>query len=234
MDTEKSSLAYNALYNLIVYKKWSPGEIHSVSEVANKLKISRTPVTEAVNRLEAEGFIRIVPRKGFVVSDANSNEIQEIFEVKAVIEGLAAKKAAERQVENKKELLLGMIAAQEQSMENQDVAALSRHDLDLHFAIFHMSGSATLEKLAISLWHRGHSYIDWITDWDILRGIIKEHKQLVAAIIEGRANDARTIMEQHGNRYLSCLLERKESKQSYEYEQIKNDLALAEKLLTSK
>lgn len=234
MTNEKSDFAYKALYNLIIYQKWAPGEIHSVSEVASKLKISRTPVTEAVNRLEGEGLVKTIPRKGFVVNVVNPDELREMFEIKSVIEGLAAKKAAENQEANKAEILQPIIASQEQAMQEQNVTELTQYDLDLHFAIFRLSGSAMLEKMAISLWHRGHSYIDWAMDWEVLQAVFKEHNVLVSAILEGRADDARAIMEQHSSRYLSSLLSTHGGTESYQYEQIRSDPELAEKLLTTK
>lgn len=234
MTNEKSDFAYKSLYNLIIYQKWAPGEIHSVSEVATKLKISRTPVTEAVNRLESEGLVKILPRKGFIVNAADPEELREIFEIKSVIEGLAAKKAAENQTAEKRKILESIISAQEQSVQEQNVTALSQYDLDLHFAIFHLSNSPMLEKMAISLWHKGHSYVDWTLDWSLLRTIFEEHQILVAAIIDGRADEARSIMEQHSAHYLKCLLLKNSHQPSYGYEEIRKDPDLAEKLLTTK
>lgn len=233
MANDKSDFAYNAMRNLIIYKKWQPGEIHSILEVANKLKISRTPVAEAVKLLEAQGLVKTIPHKGFVVSIASQTEMQETFEIKTVIEGLATKKAALNPDPEKGKVLLDILKKQKTCIENHDLAGLTQYDLEFHFAIFRLSGSAMLQELATSLWHRGHSYIDWLEDWKILNTIYEEHVQLADAIIEGRAEDAQKVMEQHWSRYAKALVNNIQPEQSYDYEALRKDPALAEKLLMS-
>lgn len=234
MTSEKSTFAYNAMRNLIIYKKWKPGENHSVVEVAEKLKISRTPVAEAVKLLEAQGLVKTLPRKGFVVSVASDSDIQETFEIKTVLEGLAAKKAALNPDPNKASMLNDILQKQKTCIENRDLVGLSMHDLEFHLAIFRLSGSRMLEELATNFWHRGHSYVDWISDHNMLASIYEEHVQLVKAITEGRDCDARSLMEQHGSRYANAVLLNAHPHTEYNYEQLKNNPTLAEDLLTSK
>ena len=72
-----------------------PGEKVCETKVAEELGISRTPLREAIQTLEAEGFLKLVPRKGAVVSEYSQKDIQDIYEIKAALEGLAARLATE-------------------------------------------------------------------------------------------------------------------------------------------
>lgn len=78
----------------IAVGKFKPGERICESKLAEDLGISRTPLREAIQTLEAEGFLKVIPRKGAVVSDYSEKDIQDIYEIKATLEGLAARLAA--------------------------------------------------------------------------------------------------------------------------------------------
>jgi len=73
--------------------KLTPGEKISESRLAEDLGISRTPLREAIQTLEAEGFLKVMPRKGAVVSEYSKKDIEDIYEIKATLEGLAARLA---------------------------------------------------------------------------------------------------------------------------------------------
>lgn len=73
--------------------KLKPGEKICETKLAEDLGISRTPLREAIQTLEAEGFLKVVPRKGAVVSEYSKKDIEDIYEIKATLEGLAARLA---------------------------------------------------------------------------------------------------------------------------------------------
>ena len=73
--------------------KLKPGEKICETKLAEDLGISRTPLREAIQTLEAEGFLNVVPRKGAVVSEYSEKDIEDIYEIKATLEGLAARLA---------------------------------------------------------------------------------------------------------------------------------------------
>ncbi len=77
----------------IIKGKFKPGEKISEGELAESMGISRTPLREAFRRLENEGFIQIIPRKGAVVADVDAEEAYHLYEIKSTLEGLAARLA---------------------------------------------------------------------------------------------------------------------------------------------
>lgn len=97
--------AYRYLKELILEGEYKPGDRLIERELAAKLNISRTPIREALFRLESQGFVKTVPRKGVVVSNISENEVIEVFTILSSLEVLAAKLAAQRMdEETQKEL----------------------------------------------------------------------------------------------------------------------------------
>jgi DNA-binding GntR family transcriptional regulator len=78
----------------IIKGKFKPGEKISEGDLAESMGISRTPLREAFRKLENEGFIEIIPRKGAVVTGIDPNEVNDLYEIKSTLEGLAARLAS--------------------------------------------------------------------------------------------------------------------------------------------
>ena len=88
--------AYLHLKDLILEGELKAGHRLVERELAEKLKISRTPIREALFRLESQGFVKTVPRKGVIVADINDKEIIEVFTILSSLEALAAKLAIQK------------------------------------------------------------------------------------------------------------------------------------------
>jgi DNA-binding GntR family transcriptional regulator len=88
--------AYLYLKKTILEGEFQAGDRLIERELAAKLKISRTPIREALFRLESQGFVKTVPRKGVVVSDISENEVIEVFTILSSLEVLAVKLAAQK------------------------------------------------------------------------------------------------------------------------------------------
>lgn len=105
--------------------KLKPGEKICETKLAEDLGISRTPLREAIQTLEAEGFLKVIPRKGAVVNEYSEKDIQDIYEIKATLEGLAARLAAKNL--SKSEIdHLGEINGQLKSMSLKNESSVSR------------------------------------------------------------------------------------------------------------
>ncbi|MCS0652543.1 GntR family transcriptional regulator [Cytobacillus firmus] len=88
--------AYLYLKKLILEGEYQAGDRLVERELAAKLNISRTPIREALFRLESQGFVKTVPRKGVVISNISEDEVLEVFTILASLEVLAVKLAAQR------------------------------------------------------------------------------------------------------------------------------------------
>lgn len=92
--TSLEKMAYEAIKEAILSFRLKPGETLVEADLARQLSISKTPVRDALSRLEKEGFITKIPYKGYYVSEVSRETIIEIFEIRAVLEGLACRLAA--------------------------------------------------------------------------------------------------------------------------------------------
>jgi DNA-binding GntR family transcriptional regulator len=105
--------------------KLKPGEKICETKLAEDLGISRTPLREAIQTLEAEGFLNVVPRKGAVVSEYSKKDIEDIYEIKATLEGLAARLAT-KNLSDEDIYHLGDINNQLKSMSLKNESSVSR------------------------------------------------------------------------------------------------------------
>lgn len=116
-----------------------PGEVFDESEVAKALNVSRTPVREAVLRLQAEGYLTIIPRKGTLVSNISINDIKEVYEYRIMLEGEVMKKICS----NEDSLLLLKWKNYFESLLDEDYNGLElpveKDELDDVDKLFHLS-----------------------------------------------------------------------------------------------
>lgn len=86
--------AYQILRQKLIYCEYKPGSLLNEAQLSEELGFSRTPIREALNRIEQEGFIRIMPKKGIFVTDISLHDVQQIFEARIQIEPVTLKMAA--------------------------------------------------------------------------------------------------------------------------------------------
>lgn len=215
---------------LILTKKWVPGQRFSVLEISNKLNISRSPVSDAVKLLASEGYVKILPHRGFEISSYSTKELKETLEIKMALEGLAVYKAAENKSTTKKETLSKILALQKESLDNNDLESARKYDQELHFSIFKLSLSPKLEKMITTLWHHGDYYSELFTNSDELWEIYQEHKELVEAIINSDPDKAKEFSEKHNKRYINNMLSKIEELHGNEGEQFDQDMLIDELL----
>jgi DNA-binding GntR family transcriptional regulator len=190
-----------AIRQLIVHRVYGPGDKLGEAEIAERLGVSRTPVREALRRLDADGLVELVPHKGARVVAFSDAELEHIFALRAQVEGTAARRAA------------GVITADEldhlQALA-EEIAALAlpgpAQDLDRVYelnAAFHAglaaaTGSTTLQTTIASLFHTVAA-LRTLSGFDeaAVRRSVNHHLEIVAAL---RARDGRwaeSVMRSH-------------------------------------
>ena len=90
----KQEIIYRELYDGILAHRYRPGERLDLEGIAAMAGTSRTPVREAVRRLESQGLVTAVPHRGFFISKLSIAKIVELYHIRAVLEGLAARRSA--------------------------------------------------------------------------------------------------------------------------------------------
>ncbi|NSL53084.1 GntR family transcriptional regulator [Calidifontibacillus erzurumensis] len=142
--------AYYYLKSLILNGELKPGDRLIERELATKLNISRTPIREALFRLESQGFVKTVPRKGVIVSNISSEEVVEVFNILSSLEVLAAKLAAERMDENTQKILDEKIAELEAFL-NSEQKDYEKIHIDMNMVLYKASKSPKLFEILSGL-----------------------------------------------------------------------------------
>jgi len=182
----RTDQAYQAIKAEILSNRLRPGEPLPIDRFVRDLELSRTPLREAVQRLEKEGFVEIRPRIGTFVSYLNLSEIQEMYQVRQALEGFAASLAAER-------LAPGDLAEVERALRRHplegeiDYKAMSEDGQRLHRLILEECGNETLAKMLRSL--QDHFTRFRLLSLEIPEKILSSHREHLAILEALRERD---------------------------------------------
>lgn len=200
LDTYKPlrEIVFESLREAIISGHLRPGERLMEIQMAEEMGVSRTPVREAIRKLELEGFVVMVPRKGAYVAGVSIKDIADVFEVRAALEGLAAGLAAERITDAELEVLERSLVHVAEASEAGDLEKLVSMDTDFHDSLYKACRNERLVQIlsnlreqiqrfrSTSLSHPGRMKLAW-----------EEHKQIVEAISERNVEVARELAREH-------------------------------------
>ena len=124
-----------------------PGERVSEPELAERFGISRTPIREAFRQLESEGYLEVIPRKGAVVASLSERDVIEFYAIKSILEGHAARIAAERMTERDLERLETINTKLQQIAADGDIKSFFRVHNEFHELFIKASGNDKLIEL---------------------------------------------------------------------------------------
>jgi len=167
----------------ILSGKIGPNERLVEARIARSIGTSRTPVREALHSLESEGLIESIPRVGYRVRQISDSEAKEIWEIRGLIEGLAARWAFENERETLMHELRKNIALSEERVSQGELISLVELDGQFHEIIAHLSGGRRLLELAQSLRRSALRYrIESICLPDPALRAIEGHKKILTAV----------------------------------------------------
>ena len=188
--------AYRALRSKIVRLDFAPGDVLREDELRESLDIGRTPIREALLRLQREHFVTVIPRRGMFVSGIEVEELSLLFETRAVLEPYAARLAA---VRGTTEQWDAMHAALEQAslpdLNDEDRLALDRR---CHEIIWAASGNRflwdTLDMLYAQSDRLWHLYLSDVAD---MADAVEEHGAIHDALRNGDGDTVASLVEAH-------------------------------------
>jgi DNA-binding GntR family transcriptional regulator len=131
--------------------RYNPGEKISVEELSRELGVSRTPLWGAINRLEAEGIVEIVPRQGVYLIDYDPDRVLEIYAAREALEGMTARLAAEKITDRQFAALQANVDAQRARLTAGDVEGYHAMALEFHEQVARIAQNRTLERLLTSI-----------------------------------------------------------------------------------
>ncbi|CAN5499193.1 GntR family transcriptional regulator [soil metagenome] len=179
----RATEVYEQLRRAIVEGRIRPNERLIEADLAKRLNVSRTPVRESMPQLVADGLV-ISLRRGWVVREHSAQEIQDIFEVRAALEGYAARLAAERATELQLKEIVSIHESYVTALEQSSRGHLIAHNDDFHNAVIAASGNARLAEQIQrnSDFYFVHRIGGFLSDDDV-RTSIAGHQELVDALV---------------------------------------------------
>ena len=193
--------AYAFVKERILDGGYPGGELLSEGEVAQALEVSRTPVREAFLLLEAEGLMRLYPKRGALVVPVSPDEVRDVMETRLLIERHTADRLARRGPDAAPiiEELRALIAEQERMLEGGDRAGFVTADRAYHHTIVAAAGNEILTRISDSLRDRQRRMVAATVarDPDLPLRFVAEHREILEAIARGDGADAARLVESH-------------------------------------
>ncbi len=143
--------AYQALKNAILKSEFPPGYQGSEQEIATRLGMSRTPVHEAIIRLQQEGLMEIRPKKGVLVSTIAPDDMKDIYDITIALEGMAAELNALLEPEKRRRVVTALsepTTQMESAVTRNDLQSWAEADDRFHRLLVEYCGNARLSKMA--------------------------------------------------------------------------------------
>lgn len=198
-----SERSYFRIKKMISDLRFSPGSRLNVELLARDLGTSRTPVWEAVRRLEQEGLVRNIPNRGVFIVELTRETAIELYTVREVLEGMAARLAVERISPKALEKMERLLRAQEKIVAEEDLVAYSKSDFEFHACIYAACGNSILREMLESIKQKARPIAMRITP--ILSELLHDHQMIVRAL---RLRDpllAEVAFREHNQRVLMQL-----------------------------
>jgi DNA-binding GntR family transcriptional regulator len=191
-----TKLVVDSIRDRILTGHYSPGERLVEAQLSSELGVSRMPVREALRTLAAEGIVTIEPRRGAIVAVYSPEQVQELVEVRATLEGLNAKLAAKRHNPEQIRRLEQILAAGSRLNERADLAQIHQANNDFHEALAQVAANSTLREMVRSLRERTalifapHSRKRAKQNWE-------DHAAILRAVVSGDADLAALLASRH-------------------------------------
>ena len=198
---------FQYLRRCILTGEMKPGDRLLEIKLAETLGVSRTPIREAIKKLEQEGLVNIVPRKGAEVANITSKSLSDVLEVRRALEVLAVELACDRANEQELNLIYERLKAFDTALETDDLIAISVADEAYHDAIIKSTNNVKLADLVANLKEQMYRYrFEYIKDVDAHQKIKEEHHEIYRCIKSHQVGEAGAIMREHiDNQEVSIL-----------------------------
>ena len=192
----KKELVAGRVREMIVSGEFKAGARIRQQELADMLGVSPTPVREAIRQLETEGYLQSVPHVGVHVAEINRKGLEEIYQVRMLIEGWLARRAADVVTDDALEQLRILTTEFETATDENNFIAARRANYGLHRLIWELADAPVALEIVNSLWAK--------FPWDLLDYVpgrdersVYEHRDLVAALEAKDPDQAEASIQAH-------------------------------------
>lgn len=191
-------LVFESLREAIISAQLRPGERMMEIQLAEEMGVSRTPIREAIRKLELEGLVVMVPRKGAYVAGLSLKDIADVFEIRRALEGLAAELAADRITEEELETLERYLVVIAEQIDNGDIEKVVQTDTDFHTQLYQASRNSRLSQIINNLREQIQRFRTTSLSYPgRMKEALEEHRKIVEAISGRDGETARKVAMEH-------------------------------------
>lgn len=189
-------VVFNTLRKAILTGELKPGERLLEIQLANQLGVSRTPIREAIRKLELEGLVIMMPRRGAEVAQITEKGLRDVLEVRRALDALCAELACDRITEEEKQRLKDACDEFEKATATGDATVIAAADVALHDIIVEATRNQRLIQLINNLSEQMYRYrFEYIKDENQHNNLVEEHRMIYESIVrcdkEGAAKAAK-------------------------------------------
>lgn len=184
------------------------------SDLADRLKVSRTPVREALQRLAREGLVTVLPRKGVIIESLSLKDLEEIFLLREVLEGLAGSLAAQRIDEAQLELLRKNVDASHKAAKSKDLEEAIRLNAEFHSLVISAARSPRLAELLDVVMGQISNYRRIsMSGPGRPKTAAEEHTKILDAIQQNNPEEAEASLRLHASNAREVVIEMAKSRE---------------------
>lgn len=178
-------VVFNTLRQAILTGDLKPGERLMEIHLANKLGVSRTPIREAIRKLELEGLVTMIPRRGAEVAQITEKSMSDVLEVRRAVDALCVELACERISDEALEALKEACGGFEEAVKSGDVKKIAQADVAFHDIIVRATGNQRLVQLVNTLSEQMYRYrFEYIKDVSQHGSLVEEHRIIYESLLK--------------------------------------------------
>ena len=191
-------VVFNTLRQAILRGELKPGERLMEIQLANKLGVSRTPVREAISKLELEGLVLMVPRKGAEVAEITEKSLKDVLEVRKALEELAVQLACEKITKEDIQELEKAGEDFKKVLKSRDITEIAEADVRFHDVIYMATDNQKLISLLNNFREQMYRYrVEYLKKEEVHTQLIAEHDAIVESVAKRDKERATSIVCQH-------------------------------------
>lgn len=205
-------VVFKTLRQAILKGELEPGERLMEIQLAERLGVSRTPIREAIRKLELEGLVLMIPRKGAEVAKISENNLRDVLEVRRSLEELAIDLACQRMTEEELSELKKTEERFAKAIQTGEVMEIAQTDESYHEIIYNSTKNQKLVQILNNLREQMYRYrLEYIKDEDKRQILLVEHDHIIKALSLRHVQEAKMAIREHiDNQEITILKNLKE------------------------
>ena len=191
-------VVFNTLRQAILKGELKPGERLMEIALAERLGVSRTPIREAMRKLELEGLVVMIPRRGAQVANITEKDLNDVLEVRIALENMAIEKACQNMTEDAMSKLWMAAKTFVRTTAEGDLVKMAEADVAFHEIIYQASDNRRLIQVLNNLREQIYRYrVEYLKEEETRNLLVREHEEMTRAIRERDVKNAQRIAYQH-------------------------------------